>query len=350
MGYLCKQCRKEYKYRRKLSRHVSEHHSGREYWNCTFRPCDSTFIRRSYLAKHLTMCHELDPVASRECAINAKRGNHQDTAYYEEISEDDSIFDLIAEANGTAYGSDENHFIEEFNTDKFESAQGVVAGASNAGYSSFTDTNSDNGNNVCSNDIDNCDDSVKLSINANSDDENEEVDRDVNNDITLDNDEDIINTDSFGGSADDVFIGVESVDTTSDNIVYNEDEVSSVSSHSDHVGYIDDDDYDEVNDCINNDNHDYGDDSDCISIDLENNDDDYYGEELNQNDDNNNLDEELIYVSSDDEMVSTDLAIPDERMLTEILAVTFIKRTRIINSGAIDSDMKIETEYYRFEN
>ena len=49
-------------------------------------------------------------------------------------------------------------------------------------------------------------------------------------------------------------------------------------------------------------------------------------------------------------MVSTDLAIPDERMLTEILAVTFIKRKRIINSGAIDSDMKIEIEYYRFEN
>ena len=95
------------------------------------------------------------------------------------------------------------------------------------------------------------------------------------------------------------------------------------SLHLERPSYIDDD-YDEVSDCVNNDNHDYGDDTDCISIDLKNNDDDYYGEELNQNDDNNNLDEELIYVSSDDEMVSTDLAIPDERMVTEILAVTFI--------------------------
>ena len=88
-------------------------------------------------------------------------------------------------------------------------------------------------------------------------------------------------------SADDVFIRVESVDSTRDYIVYNEDEVSSGSSQSDHVGYIDDDDYDEMSDCVNNDNHNYG--SDCISIDLENNNKDYNGEEPNQNDDNNKL-------------------------------------------------------------
>ena len=132
-----------------------------------------------HLAKHLTMCHELDPVTSRECAINAQRGHHQDTAYYEEESEDDSIFDLIAEANGTAYCPYENHFAEEFNTDKFESAQFVAAGASIAGYSLYTDTSTDNGNNVCSSDIDSsCDDSVKLNIHVNSDDENEKVDTD----------------------------------------------------------------------------------------------------------------------------------------------------------------------------
>ena len=105
-----------------------------------------------------------------------------------------------------------------------------------------------------------------------------------------------------------------------------------------------------MSDCVNNDNHDYGDDSECVSIDIEINDEDYYGKEPNQNDDNNNHDEELIYVSSDDEIISNDVAIPDERMVTEIIAVTFIKSTRIINSSAIDADMKIETEYFRFEN
>ena len=38
------------------------------------------------------------------------RGNYQDTAYYKEESEDDSIFHLIADASGTAYSPDENHF------------------------------------------------------------------------------------------------------------------------------------------------------------------------------------------------------------------------------------------------
>ena len=40
-------------------------------------------------------------------------------------------------------------------------------------------------------------------------------------------------------------------------------------------------------------------------------------------------------------MVSNDVTIPDGRMTTEILAVTFIKRTKIINSGAIDTDMNM---------
>ena len=97
-----------------------------------------------------------------------------------------------------------------------------------------------------------------------------------------------------------------------------------------------------MSDCVNNDNHDYGGHSVCISINLENNDEDYYCEEPNQSDDNDNLDKELIYFSSDDEIVSNDVAIPDERMVTEILAVKFIKRTRIINSGAIYANMKIE--------
>ena len=137
---------------------------------------------------------------------------------------------MIAEANATTYSPDENHFVEEFNTYKFESEQCVVAGNSNAGYSSYSDTNSDNGNNVGSSYIDSCDDSVKHIIHVNSDDENEKVDRDVKNDTTFDDEEDIINADSLGDSANDVFIRVESLHSTSDYIVYNEDEVSSVSS------------------------------------------------------------------------------------------------------------------------
>ena len=47
---------------------------------------------------------------------------------------------------------------------------------------------------------------MKVSIHVYSDAENEEVDRDVKNDITFDNEEDIINADSLGDSADDVLL------------------------------------------------------------------------------------------------------------------------------------------------
>ena len=47
---------------------------------------------------------------------------------------------------------------------------------------------------------------MKVSIHVYSDAENEEVDRDVKNNITFDNEEDIINADSLGDSADDVLL------------------------------------------------------------------------------------------------------------------------------------------------
>ena len=47
---------------------------------------------------------------------------------------------------------------------------------------------------------------MKVSIHVYSDAENEEGDRDVKNDITFDNEEDIINADSLGDSADDVLL------------------------------------------------------------------------------------------------------------------------------------------------
>ena len=132
MGCMCEHCGKECKYRRNLIRHMKEHHSDREHWICVVKTCDSTFIRRSYLAKHLVLCHGLDPVTSRECAINAQRGDHQDKAYYENESEDDSIFDLIAEANGTLYYPADYHFVSDFNTDQFKTYPNVVVGARNA--------------------------------------------------------------------------------------------------------------------------------------------------------------------------------------------------------------------------
>ena len=61
-----------------------------------------------------------------------------------------------------------------------------------------------------------------------------------------------------------------------------------------------------------------GDDSDRASGDDIETDDNEYGDELNLNDNGkNNTNEEPIYISSDDEMMTTDLAVPDERAVTE---------------------------------
>ena len=48
------------------------------------------------------------------------------------IRRTDSIFDLIAEADGTLYYPADYHFVSDFNTDQFKTYPNVVVGARNA--------------------------------------------------------------------------------------------------------------------------------------------------------------------------------------------------------------------------
>ena len=59
--------------------------------------CSSQFIRRSYLSKHLVIKHGYITLRAWEFACRAPRGDirHNIVAEYEDISEDDSVFDLI---------------------------------------------------------------------------------------------------------------------------------------------------------------------------------------------------------------------------------------------------------------
>ena len=75
IGYKCDQCGKEYVHKRNLKRPTDEHHCNQEYWNCVVSTCESTFIKREYLAKHLVLFHGYDKTTSRECAINIIRGD-----------------------------------------------------------------------------------------------------------------------------------------------------------------------------------------------------------------------------------------------------------------------------------
>ena len=53
------------------------------------------FIRRSYLKRHLILCHKLDGVTTRRAALVAPRGDDCPSGYYKEVSNDDSVLDIL---------------------------------------------------------------------------------------------------------------------------------------------------------------------------------------------------------------------------------------------------------------
>ena len=125
MPFLCDFCLRGYKYKRNLTRHVSEKHSSHEHWNCTVEECHAKFIRRSYLSKHLTICHGYDLVTARESALSASRGDVQKHSYYEDVSDDDTILDLLAEADGTLNNQSFNEAMASFNLKQFSPKHGA---------------------------------------------------------------------------------------------------------------------------------------------------------------------------------------------------------------------------------
>ena len=97
MPYICETCGNHYRYKRNMKRHKNERHSDIEHWRCVESNCSRKFIRRSYLSKHLVLNHGYTSLRAKETACRAPRGNIQKSAYYEDISEDDSVFDLYDE-------------------------------------------------------------------------------------------------------------------------------------------------------------------------------------------------------------------------------------------------------------
>lgn len=88
-----------------------------EDWNCIEKSCTSRFIRRDYLFNHLTgRKHKYSKEDARRKAIAARRGDiHHHSQFYEDISEDDSVFDLIAGVENTNYGGtfDIDNYLDE---------------------------------------------------------------------------------------------------------------------------------------------------------------------------------------------------------------------------------------------
>ena len=114
--YKCDLCDKSYGYERNLKRHVREAHGDIEHWNCAEPDRLSKFIRRSYLFKHLRLKHGYDKLRAHETACLAPRGNMDIDNYYDNESEDDSVFDLIADMDEDRYQQRYVDIIENFDS------------------------------------------------------------------------------------------------------------------------------------------------------------------------------------------------------------------------------------------
>ena len=87
--------------------------------------CLGQFIRRSYLTRHLTLCHKLDGVTARRIALDAPRGDDYPRGYYEDVSEDDTILDILQDLID-ADQLEADAAVVDFNTNVFD-----VQGADN---------------------------------------------------------------------------------------------------------------------------------------------------------------------------------------------------------------------------
>lgn len=120
--FMCDMCNRTYKYKRNLSRHISEKHLELKHWNCVVQGCSAKLIRREYLVDHLTNIHNYKRSDARNAALHASRGNNKtNDDYYENVSSDDEVLDIIAET-GEAIDANNNDYlktVQDFDLDMF---------------------------------------------------------------------------------------------------------------------------------------------------------------------------------------------------------------------------------------
>ena len=298
----CELCPKTYQYERNLKRPVREKHTTIEYWLCVKSDCVSKFVWRGYLSKHLMLKHEFSKLDAHEAACQAPRGDIQCETYYDPVSDDDTIFDLIEEMDQEQYAEQYKETISNFDVTDFNNNE-VVPGTSgilNEKESSAMVNVVDNSNHVCS-----CETAYS--------------------DITECN-----NSDQKVGSGDDasnVNAGTVSVADS--------DEVSEVFAYS-----VDADDgalnvSDDAVSVIGS--------SDTSSV-L-----DYFAEEQNnyENDEAEVNDEyevdNIIVIDSEDEQA----VVPSQmQVMTQTIILTLKRRTQYIGDQVVSADISMEQEFY----
>ena len=293
-----------------------------EYWNCVIKGCTSKCIRRSSLAKHVNIHHGYNKVTARECAINATRGDQPPvSSYYEDISEDDSILDLIAEADNIPYDQNFDNSVSSFDLNGLHRDEQTQNAGNKIDYKMDSVADDDTGYNF--------DDYL-----------------DVSEEVTVSVDE--ARDDSTGGDS----VSVNSEPKNAEEVAISVDEARDDSTGSDSVS-VNSEPKNESS--YNGDNS--GEDNDLSDIcdeiiledepgdsDFSDNDDGQEGDDSHGSDTSDTGDSDVILISDTDEQA---VAILDETVVIQTYVITVRKRTRYINGGVMDSQVQVEREYYQ---
>ena len=98
--------------------HIKVRHDQVEHCKCVENGCSSKFIRRGYVSRHLVWTHSYSRSDAREAALTAPRGDRPNQhGGLEDISDDDTILDLLAERDKTANVQDYLDKSDGFDTD-----------------------------------------------------------------------------------------------------------------------------------------------------------------------------------------------------------------------------------------
>ena len=320
MPFHCETCGKCYPQKRNLTRHIHEKHEKIEYWNCVIKGCTSMFIHSS-LAKHVNIHHGNDKVTARKCAINATRGDQPPvSSYYEDISEDGSILDLIAEADNIPYDQYFDNCVSSFDLNGLHRDEQTKNAGSKIDYKMDSVADDDTGYNF--------DDYL-----------------DVAEEVAISVDE--ARDDSTGGGS----VSVTSEPKNAEEVVISVDEALDDSNGSDSVSVNSEPKMKVVIMVII---------LEKIMIlvifvmilflrkqgdsDFSDNDDGQGGDDGHGIDTSDTEDSDVILISDTDEQA---VAILDETVLIQTYIITIKKRTRYINGGVMDAQVQVERGYYQ---
>ena len=146
--FQCDLCPRSYRYNKNLKRHVREVHRDVEYWLCVQDNCVSKFVRMSYLSKHLVNKHGFEKLEAHATACVAPHGDVDRDTYYDKVTEDDSVLDMIEEMDAAQYGDRYMNTITEFkipdlNNNSISSGEATngecAVNRDGAGYSDISD-------------------------------------------------------------------------------------------------------------------------------------------------------------------------------------------------------------------